>query len=91
MKPVWAYGLQLWSPAFNSNIEILQKFQSKIIRSISNAPYYVTNDQIHRVLKLATIKEEITRAVTSYQLRIQNHPNPLVSYGDLRKKPQNLI
>ena len=39
----------------------------------------VTNDKIHRDLKLTTIQEEISRAVTSYPLRIQNHPNPLVS------------
>ena len=100
LKPVWAYGIQLWGTASNSNIEILQRFQSKVVRRIINAPFYVTNDQIHRDLKLTTIQEEISRAVTSYQFRIQNHPNPLVSglmnsdnrfHRLKRKKPQNLI
>jgi len=27
LKPIWAYGVQLW--ASNSNIEILQRFQNK--------------------------------------------------------------
>ena len=100
MKPVLAYGIQLWVPALNSNIEILQRFQSKMIRRITNAPYNVTNDQIHKDLKLQTDKEQITTTVTSYQFRIQNHPNALVSglmNSDNRfrrlkpKKPQNLM
>ena len=68
-----------WGTVSNSNIEILQRFQLKVVRRIVNAPFYVTNDQIHRDLKLTTIQEETSRAVSSYQFRIQNHTNPLVS------------
>ena len=32
IKPVWTYGIQLWGTASNSNIEILQRFQSKTPR-----------------------------------------------------------
>jgi hypothetical protein len=28
LKPIWTYGVQLWGPAPNFNIEILQRFQS---------------------------------------------------------------
>jgi hypothetical protein len=38
LKPIWAYGIQLWGTASNFNIEILQRFQSKTVRSILNAP-----------------------------------------------------
>ena len=38
IKPVWTYGIQLWGTASNSNIEILQRFQSKTLRSLINAP-----------------------------------------------------
>ena len=31
LKSVWAYGIQLWGKASNSNIKILQRFPSKII------------------------------------------------------------
>ena len=44
IKPVWTYGIQLWGTASNSNIEILQRFQSKTPRSLINAPWYVTNE-----------------------------------------------
>ena len=58
LKPVWAYEIQLWGTASNSNIEILQKFQSKVVRRIINTPFYVTNDQILRDLKLTTIQQK---------------------------------
>jgi hypothetical protein len=38
LKPIWTYGIQLWGTASSSNIEILQRFQSKTLQSILNAP-----------------------------------------------------
>jgi hypothetical protein len=43
LKPIWTYGLQLWGTASASNIEILERFQSKALRMITEAPWYVTN------------------------------------------------
>jgi hypothetical protein len=34
LKPIWTYGIQLWRTASTSNIEILERFQSKILRMI---------------------------------------------------------
>ena len=45
IKPVWTYGIQLWGTASNSNIEILQRFQSKMLRSLLNASWYVPTKQ----------------------------------------------
>ena len=56
LKPVWTYGRQLWGRASTSNIEILQRFQSKVVRRIINAPFYVSNGQIHRDIKQTTIQ-----------------------------------
>ena len=55
IKPVWTYGIQLWGPASNSNIEILQRFQLETLRSLINAPWYVTNETIDRDLKIPTV------------------------------------
>ena len=38
LKPVWTYGIQLWGTTSNSNVEILQRYQSKTLRQIVNAP-----------------------------------------------------
>jgi hypothetical protein len=52
IKPIWTYGIQLWGSASASNIELLQRFQSKALRCLANAPWYVTNQVIHRDLKV---------------------------------------
>ena len=79
IKPVWTYGIQLWGTASNSNIEIPQRFQSKTLRSLINAPWYVTNETIHRDLKIPTVKDEIYKSRNRYSARVNNHHNPLVT------------
>ena len=79
VKPVWTYGIQLWGTASNSNIEILQRFQSKTLRSLINAPWYVTNEAIHRDLKIPTVKEEITKCSNRIIKRVNKHQNPLIT------------
>ena len=79
IRPVWTYGIQLWETASNSNIEILQRFQSKTLRSLLNAPWYVTNETIHRDLKIPTVKDEIHKSRSRYNTRVNNHHNPLVT------------
>ena len=75
IKHVWTYGIQLWGTATNFNIEILQRFQSKTLRSLM----YVTNEAIHRNLKIPTVKEEIHKSRSRYNARVSNHHNPLVT------------
>jgi hypothetical protein len=48
LKPIWTYGIQLWGTASTSNIEILERFQSKVLRIIVDAPWYVPNSLIRR-------------------------------------------
>jgi hypothetical protein len=38
IKPIWTYGIQVWGAASTSNIEILERFQSKALRLITDAP-----------------------------------------------------
>jgi hypothetical protein len=60
-KPLWTYGIQLWGTASTSNIEILERFQSKALRMIVDAPWYVPNTVIRSDLQTSTVKEEIRR------------------------------
>jgi hypothetical protein len=39
LKPIWTYGIQLWGTTFNSNSEILERFQSKVLRLIVDVPW----------------------------------------------------
>jgi hypothetical protein len=38
LKPIWTYGIQLGGTAFTSNIEILERFQSKALSMTVDAP-----------------------------------------------------
>lgn len=77
LKPIWTFGIQLWGTASNSNIEILQKYQSKTLRSLVNAPWFMTNLNIHKDLNIPTVHEEIRKYSTNYLSRLSNHPNVL--------------
>lgn len=77
MKPTWTYGMQLWGTAANSNLEILQRFQAKLLRIITDSPWYITNQRLHHDLGIPTIKEEIMKAMPKYKDRILNHSNEL--------------
>lgn len=77
LKPVWTYGIQLWGTASTSNIEILQRYQSKTLRLISNAPWFVNNNNIHNDLGVPKIHSEIVRYSTNYLNRLSYHPNIL--------------
>ncbi|KMQ86446.1 reverse transcriptase [Lasius niger] len=79
LKPVWTYGIQLWGTASNSNVEIL-RFQSKVLRMILDAPWFVTNDTIQCDLQVPSVKEEITKCCTDYSNRLKNHPNILTAH-----------
>ena len=36
LKPIWTYGIQLWGCASKTNIQIIQRFQNKVLRIIMN-------------------------------------------------------
>jgi hypothetical protein len=68
LKPIWTYGIQLWGTASTYNIEILECFQSKALRMIVDAPWYVPNTVIRRDLR---------RYSSQYSARLSAHPNGL--------------
>ena len=77
IKPIWTYGIQIWGASSKSNIDIIERFQSKTLRNILNAPWFVPNYIINRDLQIPTVKEEIKRFSCNYHNRISTHPNIL--------------
>jgi hypothetical protein len=77
LKPIWTYGLQLWGCAKPTSLNIIQMFPSKVLRSIVNAPWYVSNQSLHDDLKIPFIKDEIRRMSAGYNVQITNHENEL--------------
>jgi hypothetical protein len=90
LKPIWSYGIPLWGAASQSNIEILQRFQNKIQRTITNAPWYVPNTVLHTDLLITTIREEIKRHSTAHINRLLQHADPLIPIILEEKGPKRL-
>lgn len=77
LKPIWTYGSQLWGNASNSNIDIIQRAQSKILRTITGAPWYVRNENIQRDLNIPSVRDEIAKIMEKYNSKLSTHPNHL--------------
>lgn len=73
LKPVWIYGIQLWGCTKKANINTIQKFQNKVLRSIVNAPWHVRTDNLHRDLKMEYVSEEIRKSAEKHGRRLQQH------------------
>jgi len=78
-KRIWTYGIPFWGTASRSNIEILQRFQNKAVRTMVNAPWYVPNILLHTDLQLPTIREEITKFSANHRAKLLTHPNNFTS------------
>jgi hypothetical protein len=77
LKPIWTYGIRLWGSASISNIEILERFQAKVLRMITDAPWYVPNMVLRQDLQIKSVKVEISKFSTEYRVHLYTHPNNL--------------
>lgn len=59
LKPTWAYRIDLWGAVSDSNIKILKRFQSKLLRMITSALWLVTNKTIHQDVEIPYVEEVI--------------------------------
>ena len=76
--------------ASNSNIEILQRYQNKVLRATVNAPWYISNKVLHADLKVPTIREEITKSSIKYRYKITTHPNEHASILLEEEEPRRM-
>jgi len=79
LKPVWTNGIQLWGCAKPSHTQIIQRLQSKILRSITNAQWYVSNCTLHNDLHIPLVTTEINRLSLLYHKRLVGHHNALIT------------
>jgi hypothetical protein len=71
-------GIELWGCASKSHITEMQRSQSKILRMVTNAPWYVTNQTIHDDLKVPSIKDVIQKRSINHHDKLGNHSNPIL-------------
>lgn len=90
IMPIWTYGIQLWGSTCASNVDIIQRTQSKMLREIANAPWYIRNKTIHNDLEIAPVTDVIKNFSTKYRSKLQNHPNELARNLLINRRYQRL-
>ena len=74
---MYIYGLQIWGTASKSNIAVIERFQTKMLRAITNAPWFVSNKDIYSDLDLPIVNETIVQLSERYVEPLKEHSNPL--------------
>ena len=64
--------------ASNSNIAMLQRYQSKILRLITNAPWYAKNQILHTDLQIPFVHTLFQDHIRKHLNTLETRPNPLV-------------
>jgi hypothetical protein len=64
------HRIKEWGYAKPSNTKIIQRLQSNVLRTITNAPWYVSNFSLHNDLQIPFITEEIKIYSTIYYNRL---------------------
>jgi hypothetical protein len=99
LRPILTYGCTVWGATSKTNIRKLQIFQSKVLRIIVKAPWFVRNVQIHQELAILTVEEFIKKTSTKFFKNINECPGAahfslgerLIHHRLRRKMPQDLI
>jgi uncharacterized protein YeeX (DUF496 family) len=100
IRSVWSYGIQLWGCASDFNIQVIQRYQNKVLKCIVNAPWYVRNKGLHRDLGIETVTDIVAKLGKSHEKRLQDHINieasRLLNVNNItrrlkRKKPFELV
>ena len=75
---IWTYGIELWGCVCKSNIAVILRCQSRMLRATVDAPRYVTNDMIHKDLGIPTVHEVIHDRSIKHRTKLETHTNPLL-------------
>jgi hypothetical protein len=72
--PVWSNGIQLRGWTSDSSIEMIQRYQNKVLKCIVSALRYVRNSD-HRDFVIQTVTDTIAKFANSHEMRLQNKTN----------------
>lgn len=79
VRPVLTYASPVWGNAATSTIYRLQVLQNKVLRTITDSPWYVRNEHIRAQLQITTIMEYIRASAVTLELAMADHPNPAIA------------
>jgi hypothetical protein len=89
IRPIWTYGVQLWGSAKPSQTKRIQAIQNKILRTIIQCPFYVTNTTVHSDLQMPFVNDIAKTSYTTLKDKFQGHTNPLIQVMNAPYIPGN--
>jgi len=75
LQPVWTCGIQLWVCTKQSNIDIIYRFQYKVLWDIVDALWYIRNADLHRDLQMEMVTNEFGKFAKKHAERLLHHVN----------------
>jgi hypothetical protein len=78
IKPVWTYVIELWGCSKPSNTKVHQTFQSKTLRKLASAPWYISNVALHNDLRIPYVTEVIRTYAKNHKNRTAQNKNQLI-------------
>jgi hypothetical protein len=80
--PMMDYACPVWRSSARSHVRRLQVLQSKCLRLVTGAPWYVSNSQIHEDLGVPLFANHISALTASFDSKLADVKNPLVRQLD---------
>lgn len=77
LRVIWFYVLPIWRYINNSNHQFKQRFQNKLLRSITGASWFPRNNTLNADLCLPTVAEAIDTLYHYHNERLYRHSNIL--------------
>lgn len=78
IRPALTYAIATWGHAADVHINKIQVIQNKILRIITQAPWFVSNQQLHRDLQIPSIRKFTKEIAKKLFLQVENHENILL-------------
>jgi hypothetical protein len=78
IRPMMDYACPVWRSAARTHVRRLQVLQSKYLRLVTGAPWYLSNRQIHEDLGVPLFADHIRALTASLDSRLTDVENHLV-------------
>ena len=79
IRPIWYYSCGLWGSAAATHVKRIQVTQNRVLRLITNAPWYIRNSMLHNDLDIPMVSDVITEMYGSLIRGMEGHANPVIA------------
>ncbi|GBN96959.1 RNA-directed DNA polymerase from mobile element jockey [Araneus ventricosus] len=79
LRPILIYASQIWGLADKTHLKEVQIMQNKIFSIMTNVPWYIRNDLIHKDLKRDSTEYHIQVLSRKFFQQITRNNNPTIS------------